>query len=153
MKDETIYFPCPLRSAALVTPGDAALIGARGITSYRELDRMVSDAAFRLGELEVESRVALHLPKDERYVTLVLALIRAGHVACPISDRLPPRGVSQLLGRASCSALISEDEELLQTAGASLHTLSPEALLEEMSQDAFDRASSIYISLEHLATI
>jgi o-succinylbenzoate---CoA ligase len=153
MRDETTSFLCPLRSAALVTPGDAALIGVRGITSYRELDRMVSAAAFRLGELEAGSRVALHLAKDERYVTLVLALVRAGLVACPISDRLPPRGVSQLLGRAACSALISEGEELLQTAGASLHTLSPEALLEEISQDTFDRASSIYIPLEHPATI
>src|SRR3712207_4315142 len=151
MRDETISFPCPLRSAALVTPGDAALIGVRGITSYRELDLMVSAAAFRRGELEAGSRVALHLAKDERYVTLVLALVRAGLVACPISDRLPPRGVSQLLGRAACSALISEDEELLRTAGASLHTLSPEALLEEMSQDTFDRASSIHIPLEHPA--
>jgi o-succinylbenzoate---CoA ligase len=153
MRDEAIPFPCPLRSAALVAPGDAALIGARGITSYRELDRMVSAAAFRLGELEPGSRVALHLPKDERYVTLVLALIRAGHVACPISDRLPPRGVSQLLGRAACSALISEDEELLQTAGASLHTLSPEAPLEEMPQDYSVRADSIDIPLERPATI
>jgi acyl-CoA synthetase (AMP-forming)/AMP-acid ligase II len=38
---------------------------------------MVSVAARRLEELEPGSRVALHLPKDERYVALVLALIRA----------------------------------------------------------------------------
>ena len=56
------------------------------------------------------------MPKDERYVALVLALIRAGHVACPVSDRLPPRGVAQLLEKAACSVLISEDEQLLQTA-------------------------------------
>jgi o-succinylbenzoate---CoA ligase len=97
---------------------------------------MVSAAALRLGELEPGSRVALHLPKDERYVALVLALIRAGHVACPVSDRPPPRGVAQLLGRAACSALISEDEELLQTAGAALHGLSPKALLREGEQRA-----------------
>jgi O-succinylbenzoic acid--CoA ligase len=121
---------------ALAAPKTAALVGARGTTSYRELDRMVSVAALRLGGLEPGSRVALHLQRDERYVALVLALIRAGHVVCPISDRLPPQGVAKLLGRAACSALISEDEQLLRTAGTGLHRLSPEALLREGGQRA-----------------
>ena len=41
----------------------------------------------------------------------------------------PPRGVTGLLDRAACSALISEDEELLQAAG--LFKLEPAVLLEE----------------------
>ena len=149
MRDETIYFPCPLRSVALAAPKAAALVGARGITSYEELDRMVSAAALRFGGLEPGSRVALYLPKDERYVALVLALIRAGHVACPVSDRLPPRGVAQLLGKAACSALISEDEQLLQMAGADLHELRPEALLEVTRH----RTEPTDIPLERSATI
>ena len=91
--------------------------------------------------------MALHLPKDERYLALVLALIRAGHVACPVSDRLPPR--AQLLGKAACSALISEDEHLLQTAGADLHELKPEALLEVVQH----RTEPTDIPLERPATI
>jgi O-succinylbenzoic acid--CoA ligase len=138
-----------LRSAALAAPTTAALVGARGITSYEELDRMVSAAAFRLGGLAPGSRVALYLSKDERYVALVLALIRAGHVACPVSDRLPPRGVAQLLGKAACSALISEDEELLQKAGADLHELKPEALLEVVRHST----EPTDIPLERSATI
>jgi len=138
-----------LRSAALAAPKAAALVGARGITSYGELDRMVSDAALRFGGLEPGSRVALYLPKDERYVALVLALIRAGHVACPVSDRLPPRGAAQLLGKAACSALISEDERLLQKAGADVHELKPEDLLEV----ARHRTEPRDIPLERSATI
>jgi o-succinylbenzoate---CoA ligase len=136
-----------LWSAALAAPEASALVGARGGTSYEELDRMVSAAALRLGELEPGSRVALYLPKDERYVALVLALIRAGHVACPVSDRLPPRGVAPLLERAACSALISEDEEALQTTGADLH--GPEDLLRECKQ----RTVPMDIPLERPATI
>src|ERR687898_2547812 len=109
---------------------------------------MVSAAALRLGGLEPGSRVALYLPKDERYVALVLALIRAGHVACPVSDRLPPRGVAQLLERASCSALISEDQELLQTAGVDLRGLKLETLL----QDGKQSAEPADIPQEHPAT-
>ena len=138
-----------MRLAALAAPTTAALVGARGITSYEELDRMVSAAALGLGELEPGSRVALQLPKDERYVALVLALIRAGHVACPISDRLPPRGGAQLLGTAACSGLISEDQELLQTAGSGLHRLAPEVLLREGRQ----RAEPADIPQERPATI
>jgi O-succinylbenzoic acid--CoA ligase len=138
-----------LRSAALAAPKTAVLVGASGIISYEELDRMVSAAALRLGGLEPGSRVALHLPKDERYVALVLALIRAGHVACPVSDRLPPRGVARLLERAACSALISEDEELLQAAGAGLLRPTPEALLREGKQ----RAEPADIPHERPATI
>jgi o-succinylbenzoate---CoA ligase len=78
----------------------------------------------------------LYLPKDERYVALVLALIRAGHIACPVSDRLPPRGVARLLGKVACSALISEDEELLQTAGPDILRSAPETLLREGEQRA-----------------
>jgi O-succinylbenzoic acid--CoA ligase len=149
VRDETKSLSCPLRSAALAAPKTAAIVGARGITSYEELDRMVSGAALRFGELESGSRVALHLPKDERYLALVLALIRAGHVACPVSDRLPPRGVAQLLGKAACSALISEDEQLLQTAGADLHELKPEALLEVVQH----RTEPTDIPLQRSATI
>jgi O-succinylbenzoic acid--CoA ligase len=138
-----------LRSAALAAPKTAALVGASGITSYEELDRMVSAAAFRLGGLDPGSRVALYLSKDERYVALVLALIRAGHVACPVSDRLPPRGVAWLLERAACSALISEDEELLQTAGADLRRPGPDALLREGER----RAEAADIPQERPATI
>jgi o-succinylbenzoate---CoA ligase len=118
-----------LRAAAIAAPDAAALVGARGVTSYENLDRRVSAAALRLGELEPGSRVALYLPRDERYVALVLALIRAGHVACPVSDRLPPKGLAPLLENAACQALISDDEDLLRTFGASLRRLVPEELL------------------------
>ncbi len=136
-----------MHAAAIAAPDVAALVGARGVTSYEELDRRVSAAALRLGGLEPGSRVALYLPKDERYVALVLALIRAGHVACPVSDRLPPKGVAPLLERAACSSLISDDEQLLRMAD--LSGLSPETLLKE----SWQRAEAVDIPLDLPATI
>ena len=134
---------------ALEAPEAVAVAVVRRNISFDELDRLVSAAALRLGELEPGSRVALYLPKDERYVVLVLALIRAGHVACPISDRLPPRSVAPLLKRAGCSALISDDEELLQAAD--LYKLVPEALLESGSPS--DGTGPTDIPLDRPATI
>jgi len=84
-------------------------------------------------------------------VALVLALIRAGHVACPVSDRLPPRGVAQLLGKAACSALISEDEELLEAAGLFKPELA--TLLEVRLRSSSDRSEPADIALERPATI
>jgi O-succinylbenzoic acid--CoA ligase len=134
MRFDALSVTCPLRAAALATPSAAALVGAQGTVSYGELDRSVSAAAVRLAGLEPGSRVALYLPKDERYAALILALIRAGHVACPVSDRLPPEGIARLLEGAACSALISDHANLLRTTRPNLHKLEPGPLLEEDRQ-------------------
>jgi O-succinylbenzoic acid--CoA ligase len=145
---DDLSVPCPLRAAALSTPDAPAVVGPRGTITYEELDGRVSAAAFRLRELEPGSRVALYLPKDGRYVTLMLAVIRAGHVACPVSDRLPPKGVAQLLEKTACAALISDDDEVLRTAGAGLYRSKPEPLLEDGR-----RAEQAEVTLDRPATI
>jgi O-succinylbenzoic acid--CoA ligase len=148
MSRAKLSVPCPLRAAALSDPDTAAIISSQGTITYDELDGRVSAAAFRLRELEQGSRVALYLPKDERYVSLMLAVIRAGHVACPVSDRLPPKGVARLLERAACAALISDDEGLLRTAGAGLYRFKPAPLCEDRQ-----RRELADIPLERPATI
>ena len=124
----TAEIPWPLRAAALSTPHAPAILGPAGTTTYAELDGRVSAAAAKIaGEgLVPGARVALLLEKDERYVVLLLAVLRAGCVACPVSTRFPPEGVATSLRVAGCSALIS-DEVL---PGADLPVLSPEQLLE-----------------------
>jgi len=145
---EDLSVPCPLRAAALSTPDAPAVVGSRRTITYEELDGRVSAAASRLREFEQESRVALYLPKDERYVILMLAAIRAGHVACPVSDRLPPGGVAQLLEKAACDALISDDDDVLRTAGPDLYRSKPEPLLEDRQH-----AEHEYAALDRPATI
>jgi O-succinylbenzoic acid--CoA ligase len=151
MSEDTLLAPSPLRAAALTSPDAAAVVDGRGSISFAELDRIVSAATLRLGELEPGSRVALYLPKDERYLVLLLALIHTGHLACPLSDRLPPQGVVPLLKRAACSALISDDEKLLQVVGADLCKLRPETLLDE--RNTSDRMEPADIPLDRPATI
>ena len=119
--------PCSLRATALVTPEAPAVVGQTGTMTYAELDGRVSDVAERLaGEgLPRGARVALLLEKDERYVVLLLAVLRAGCVACPVSTRVPLEGVADLLHIAGCSALIS-DRDL---PSVDLPVLRPEELL------------------------
>ena len=109
--------PGPLRVAAGKRPREAAVVGD-GVISYAELERRVSRTAGALrGSCESGERVALYLPQDERYVVLLLALLRAGMVAVPVSTRVPAEGVSALLERAGCSVLISTSELSPETPG------------------------------------
>ncbi len=110
--EETIS--CPLHQAALRDPDSPAIVRDGTTISYKELDRLVSAASERLAGLGLERgmRVALYLPKTEHYVVLLLALLRAGAVSCPVSTRLPLDGVAAVLGRAGCEALISDAESL-----------------------------------------
>jgi o-succinylbenzoate---CoA ligase len=133
MKSGATYVRCPLRAAAIAAPDAPAVVGADATLTYGELDLRVTAAAESIGELGLGAgaRVALYLPKDEPYFVLLLALIRAGCVACPLSTRLPPRGVAPLVRKISSRALISSDEELLEAADAGIQRLSPQRVLAD----------------------
>ena len=124
--------------------------------TYGELDLRVMVAAEEIEELGfgTGARVALYLPEDERYLVLLLALIRAGCVTCPLSTRLPPRGVAPLLQAISCPALISSDEKLLQTTGTGIQKLRPEKLLADESVEDRTRTSEpLRLALDRPATV
>jgi O-succinylbenzoic acid--CoA ligase len=133
MTDGSKSVPCPLRAAALVSPEAPALIGTEGTLTYLELDDRVESVAGNLAGMNFgeRERVALYLPKDGRYIALLLALIRTGAVACPISTRLPPASAARLLWKAACKALISDDEGVLRAAGGTVRTLRPETLFDD----------------------
>jgi o-succinylbenzoate---CoA ligase len=155
--NDATHVPCPLRAAAGASPGAPAVVGVGGEITYGELDRRVSGVAGRIGELGfgVGDRVALYLPKDGRYLVLLLALIRAGCVACPLSTRLPPRGVAPLLKKAACRALISSDEDLLGATDADVGKLRPETLLAQASvaRDRTQSSGPLHLALDLPATI
>jgi O-succinylbenzoic acid--CoA ligase len=135
-------------------PDLPAIVGAGASLAYGELDRRVSAAAARVQELGFGAgdRVALHLPKDERYLVLLLALIRTGCVACLLSTRLPPLGAALLPERTACRALISTSEELLEAAG--VRTLRPQDLLTgEAAQDRPESAEQLWLARDQASTV
>ncbi len=154
MKNGATHVQCPLRAAAIAAPGAPAVVGAGGALTYGDLDRQVAVAAEGIGEqgLGAGARVALYLQKDEPYLVLLLALIRAGCVACPLSTRLPPRGVAPLLQRAACGALISSDEELLEATGADVGKPAPQTLLADEPARGHP-SEPLHLALDHPATI
>jgi len=147
--------PCPLRAAAIASPDAPAIIGTGGTLTYGELDLRVTRAAEGIEELgfKAGSRVALHLPEDERYFVLLLALIRAGCVACPLSTRLPTRSVAPLMQRISCRSLISSDEELLEAMDIGVQKLRPEKLLAPEPLARGQDSAPLHLALDLPATI
>jgi O-succinylbenzoic acid--CoA ligase len=145
--------PCPLRAAALASPEAEAVVAASDAVSYAELDHRVSAAALHIGELGLGDgkRVGLYLPKDERYLMLLLAVMRAGGVACPVSTRLPPAGVAPLLKRAGCSALISDDQRVLE-AVEGIRGLRPGVVLDS-SADPSGWQEPLDVDLDRPSTV
>ncbi|MXW63472.1 MAG: o-succinylbenzoate--CoA ligase [Bacteroidetes bacterium SB0662_bin_6] len=88
--------PCLLSTAALRAPLETALSGPGVEVPYGELDRLVSGAARRMAEKGVGrgDRIALIMDRSVEAVILLLAAMRAGAVACPISMRLPEATVA-----------------------------------------------------------
>ncbi|MGB3681295.1 MAG: o-succinylbenzoate--CoA ligase [Rubrobacteraceae bacterium] len=142
--------PCPLREKALETPHAPAIVEAGGIMAYAELDARVSSTARLLREAgyETGSRVAIHLTTDARYVVLLLALLRIGTIACPISQRLPVRAVSSLARRIGCHGLISEDRRLADA-------INPDDLVVEpgFRKSEEERSDRLWIPLDRAATV
>jgi len=149
----TARVSCPLRRSALASPEAPAITGPSGTLTFRDLDRRVSAVGESIAGVGIGSgdRVALYLPKDERYIVLLLALIRSHIVACPASTRLPPAGAAPLLRKAACGVLISEDEELLRVAEA-VRKVRPEVLLEDVV-DHTDTSVPLDVPLSQPATI
>ncbi len=154
MNEKRTTVPCPLRSASLTAPDAPAIVGAWGEVSYLEFDARVSAAEGRLAALglSVGDRVALYLPKDLRYLVSLLALVRAGLVACPASTRLPELAVGPLLEKAGCDALISDKEEV-SNVRPGIKYLGPEDLVEEGAVDADVPAGPREVPLDRPATV
>jgi o-succinylbenzoate---CoA ligase len=154
MKSGATHAPCPLRVAAKASPWAPAVVGAGGALTYGALDLRVTAAAKKVARLGLApgARVALYLPKDERYIVLLLALVRAGCVACPLSTRLPPGGVAPLLEKVACRALISPEGELLEAT--EVRELHPEELLaDEPARDLWRSSEPLRLALDRPATI
>jgi O-succinylbenzoic acid--CoA ligase len=152
--DKVAWIPCPLRSAARRSPDAPAIAGSAVSLTYRELDHLVSASEVGIRDLGlgVGDRVALHLPRDERYFVLLLALMRAGCVACLLSTRLPARVAAPLPERITCRALISTSEEVLEAA--TVRTLRPADLLAGEAAAGRSRlCGEVWLALERPSTV
>lgn len=83
---------CLLKEAGVMSGKEPALIQGEYVLLFSQLDVQADDTAGRLLErgLQPGDRVAFSLPADWRVPVLLMGLLRAGAVACPMNTRLPP---------------------------------------------------------------
>lgn len=82
---------CPVRFHAGHRPKATAVVQGGMSVSYARLDRLVEGTAAALRQAGVDpgARVALCFPRGLDYLVLLVALLRTGAVAVPLSTRLP----------------------------------------------------------------
>lgn len=108
----------PVRAAALSHPDAPAIVTPTRTWSYAAFDRVVSATAERLRQ-EYDTpgaRIAMYLPRGIEFVALLAAAIRAGHIAVPLSTRLPPTGAVDRIKRAVCDGVITSERDVARAA-------------------------------------
>jgi fatty-acyl-CoA synthase len=101
-----------LDDVAAQFPGRPFVITEQGTVSYGELAQRSARLARGLIARGVRpgERVALVLPNGADLIAARFALARAGAVAVPVSFRLHPGELAQVLGQARAAALITMEE-------------------------------------------
>ena len=112
----------PLQVAADRTPDADAIAHPDGKLSFAELDGLVGRTAGSLaGQGMVPgSYFPLVAPNAWQTIVMILAVIRAGGVACPLSTRLPPALAAQQVALLDKRSALSEKEadEMIRVAAS-----------------------------------
>ena len=119
--------PCPLHGAAAASPEAPVILAPDRTLTYGEMERLVAGTAERLRALGLAegARVGLHLPNGWRYLVLLMAIVRAGGVACPLSTRVPPQRLGALLRQIGSRTLLADEP----MEGGDVTVLRPEAVI------------------------
>lgn len=127
-----ISTPCPVHRHAQARPGALALWAPERRWTYAELDAAIAATCIRLRDagLPDGSRVALRLPRGPDFIILLWALWRTGHVAMPLSTRLPAAEARRTAQRMGAQLLVTRESTLLENEESDLATRSPDRLVE-----------------------
>jgi len=123
--------PCLIHRHAQARSDALALWTPKRRWTYAELDAAIAATCVRLrnAELASESRVAIRLRRGPVLMILLWALWRTGHVAMPLSTRLPAPEARRTAQRMGARLLVTRDSTLLDEEGKPA-TCSPDRLVE-----------------------
>jgi len=111
MSEATEVIPCPVQRHAARRPEVLAVVTPEEAWTWADLDRAVTAwAGHLLGLAPPSTRVAARAETTPRFVALVLAALRTGHVIVPFSPRLPEPAVKEHLDRIACEATLDLDD-------------------------------------------
>ncbi len=144
---------CPISEAADISRHEPAIITTDREIIYSEYDQYVAATAARLlaAGWQAGDRVALSLPNQWHYPVLLMAMFRAGLVACPLSFRGPAREVGPALDRLGCKGLIATPKRGAAAGVPAERRRDPEDLITFFGEGAGDDRPRL--ALERPATI
>ncbi len=131
-----------------------AIICGDKMLSYRDLQTLVIGTATRLKDTGCKpgNRVGICLLPDWKYVVLILALLREGAIACPISIRLPIEGLKAYLDHIQCTKLLASPIENETEDLQGIELLNPEEVIDDRVQ-AEGQVAVLSLPLSQPATI
>ncbi len=120
-------------------PNQPALIAPGRLRTYRELDRITSQAAERLKRegLKTGDRLAIFSSNSPQYVTLLWAAWRMGIVVVPFSTRWPAPQIARELKEMGCTALALSREFRSFPAVSGIRCLALEEMVPVNSSASF----------------
>ncbi|HMB91525.1 MAG TPA: AMP-binding protein, partial [Rhodothermales bacterium] len=123
----------PLRAMAQRDPQAVALITPDRTLTYTALDRMASATSQHLHTLGYSAgdRLAWYVPTGWRAVVLLMAAIRAGLVTCPLSTRIPPKGVAAFLKRIQAHTLVTDQVGVEEDIGGKVAVVALSEWIQE----------------------
>lgn len=122
---------CLLSEAADISRHEPAIVAAEHRLLFHEFDERAWFAAAHLrdGGVAPGTRVALWMDNDWRLSVLLMALIRTGAVAVPLSTRWPAKLVCDRLAQTGCPFVIADEPRGAVLADSRLQCLRPDALV------------------------
>ncbi len=101
-------FYCPIETAAEIEPDAPAIVAPGGVLSFRECHRRTSAIRDRLHALGIRRGdvLAMAVYPDPEYLLTMMALFRAGAVACPLNPRWPANALFKAMASIGCAKVL-----------------------------------------------
>jgi len=144
---------CPLDLAAEKYGDQPAIILGDITITYARYHRLVAGTTLRLQKMGITpgQRVAIRAENSCDYVIALMALLKVGAIACPVSPRFPAARTEQILSQLSVRAFVSDGPILSKTVGGPGQRLS---LPDVIDRSGVGQAGNVSdIDLERDATI
>lgn len=143
---------CLLEESAYISQHEPGIIQGEKIILFSEWNNYASSVAVRLQKEGVKpgDRVSVFMANDWRLLIILLGIIRAGAVACPLSTRLPRQAVVERMNAIDSQHLVAflAGDNADSLGGASV--LSPDQLIDTAAGAA---GATAQLDLENPAMI
>ncbi len=144
---------CPLNEAAHISTNQPGIAGPHGVLLYSEVEQCVSATSALLAQAGVSEgdRIAILLDRGWEILILMLGIIRAGAVVCPVNHRATKARLVTNLEQICCKWLVAPTARADVADELGVTLLAPEKLVGFVSK--MEKSNSPHLPLSRMASI